>query len=63
MIGKVSFSDDQLFENLAAFMDAIHKARPTGAKGEYIRNITLATTMGPGIKIDPSDTHNLEVSE
>lgn len=63
MIGKVSFSDDQLFDNLAAFMDAIHKARPTGAKGEYIRNITLATTMGPGVKVDPSDTHNLEVSE
>ncbi|HSM70176.1 MAG TPA: 50S ribosomal protein L1 [Anaerolineales bacterium] len=62
-VGKVSFSDDQLFENFAALMDAIHKARPAGAKGEYIKNISLATTMGPGIKVDPSDTHNLKVSE
>ncbi len=62
-VGKVSFSDDQLFENFAALMDAIHKARPTGAKGEYIRHITMATTMGPGIRVNPSDTHKLEVSE
>jgi large subunit ribosomal protein L1 len=62
-VGKVSFSDDQLYENFAAVMDAIHKARPTGAKGEYIRRITMSSTMGPGIKIDPSDTHKLEVSE
>jgi large subunit ribosomal protein L1 len=62
-VGKVSFSDDQLYENFAALMDAIHKARPTGAKGEYIRHITMATTMGPGIRVNPSDTHRLEVSE
>jgi large subunit ribosomal protein L1 len=62
-VGKVSFSEDQLFENFSALMDAIHKSRPTGAKGEYIRNITLATTMGPGIKVNPSDTQKLEVSE
>lgn len=62
-VGKVSFSDDQLFENFAALMDAIHKARPAGAKGEYIKHITMATTMGPGIKINPGDTHKLEVSE
>jgi large subunit ribosomal protein L1 len=62
-VGKVSFSDDQLYENFAAVMDAIHKARPTGAKVEYIRRITMSSTMGPGIKIDPSDTHKLEVSE
>lgn len=63
MVGKVSFSEDQLLENFAALMDAIHKSRPSGAKGEYIKSITLATTMGPGIKVDPSDTHKLEVSE
>jgi len=62
-VGKVSFSDDQLYENFAALMDAIHKARPAGAKGEYIKHITLATTMGPGIKVNPGDTHKLEVSE
>jgi large subunit ribosomal protein L1 len=63
MIGKVSFSEDQLFENFAALMDAIHKSRPSGAKGEYIKNISLSTTMGPGIKVNPSDTQKLEVSE
>ena len=62
-VGKVSFSDDQLYDNFAAVMDAIHKARPSGAKGEYIKRITMASTMGPGIKIDPANTHNLEVSE
>lgn len=62
-VGKVSFSDDQLYENFAAVMDAIHKARPAGAKGEYIKRITMSSTMGPGIKIDPGDTHKLEVSE
>ena len=62
-VGKVSFSDDQLYDNFAAVMDAIHKSRPTGAKGEYIKRITMSTTMGPGIKVDPSDTHKLEVSE
>lgn len=62
-VGKVSFSDDQLYENFAALMDAIHKARPAGAKGEYIKHISMATTMGPGINVDPSDTHKLEVSE
>jgi len=62
-VGKVSFSDDHLYDNFAAVMDAIHKARPTGAKGEYIRRITMSSTMGPGIKIDPNDTHKLEVSE
>ncbi|HSG45639.1 MAG TPA: 50S ribosomal protein L1 [Anaerolineales bacterium] len=61
-VGKVSFSDDQLYENFAAVMDAIHKARPAGAKGEYIKRITMSSTMGPGIKVDPSDTHNFEVS-
>ena len=62
-VGKASFSDDQLYDNFAALMDAIHKARPAGAKGEYIRHITMTTTMGPGIKINPGDTHKLEVSE
>jgi len=62
-VGKVSFTDDQLYENFAAVMDAIHKARPTGAKGEYIKRVTMSSTMGPGIKVDPSDTHKLEVSE
>ena len=51
-IGKVSFSGDQLAENLAAFMETIVKARPSAAKGTYIRSATLSSTMGPGIKLD-----------
>lgn len=51
-IGKVSFSADSLFENLAAFMEAIKKAKPSAAKGTFIRHITLTSTMGPGIKLD-----------
>jgi large subunit ribosomal protein L1 len=62
-VGKVSFNADQLYENFAALMDAVHKARPSGAKGEYIRKITLATTMGPGIKVNPGDTFKLEGTE
>lgn len=61
-IGKVSFSEDQLLDNFSALMDAVHKARPAGAKGEYIKRITLATTMGPGIKVNPAETHKLEVT-
>ncbi len=51
-IGKVSFTEQALSENLATVLDAVVKARPSGAKGQYIRSITLASTMGPGIKVD-----------
>ncbi len=61
-IGKVSFEAEKLYENFAALMDAIKKARPTGAKGNYIRRITIATTMGPGIKVDAAMAQSLEVS-
>lgn len=61
-IGKVSFETDKLYENFAAFMDAIRKARPTGAKGSYIKRITVTTTMGPGIKVEPNEAQALEVS-
>lgn len=52
-IGKASFDAQKLFENFAALMEAIKKARPTGAKGTYIRKISVAATMGPGVKVDP----------
>jgi large subunit ribosomal protein L1 len=59
-VGKVSFNPDQLYENFAALMEAVHKARPAGAKGEYIKRITLTTTMGPGIKVNPGETYKFE---
>lgn len=52
-IGKVSFSEEQLLENFNAVMDALIKARPTAAKGQYLRNISVSSTMGPGIKTTP----------
>ena len=52
-IGKASFSEDQLNENLTAFIGAVKRARPAAAKGTYIQRITVANTMGPGIKLDP----------
>ncbi|HEV8574705.1 MAG TPA: 50S ribosomal protein L1 [Dehalococcoidia bacterium] len=51
-LGKVSFSEDALMENLTSLIDAIVREKPSGAKGQYIRSLTLTTTMGPGIKLD-----------
>jgi large subunit ribosomal protein L1 len=51
-IGKASFDDDKLLDNYQAVMDEILRAKPAGAKGKYIRSATLATTMGPGIRVD-----------
>jgi large subunit ribosomal protein L1 len=53
-VGKVSFSADKLTENVAAFMDAVVRAKPAAAKGTYIRSVTLSSTMGPGVRIDPA---------
>jgi len=51
-IGKVSFSDEALLQNLSALMDAIVKAKPSAVKGQYLKSITIASTMGPGIKLN-----------
>ena len=59
-IGKASFSADRLFENFVAVMEAIRKAKPPGAKGTYLRKITMASTMGPGVKVDPMQAQALE---
>lgn len=57
-VGKASFSQDKLTENVNAFLTAIAKARPSGAKGTFMKRITLSSTMGPGVKVDTSDvTH------
>ncbi len=52
IIGKVSFTEEQLLENLVAFVSLIIKVKPSTVKGEYVKNISISTTMGPGIKID-----------
>jgi large subunit ribosomal protein L1 len=51
-VGKVSFDEAQLVDNLAALVDAVNRAKPSGAKGQYLRTLTVATTMGPGIRVD-----------
>ncbi|MFN2581867.1 MAG: 50S ribosomal protein L1 [Candidatus Dormibacteria bacterium] len=52
-IGKASFDDDKLRDNFAALMDAIVRAKPQAAKGTYVRTVTIAATMGPGVHVDP----------
>ena len=61
-IGKASFSTKKLEENLATLMSAIKKARPPAAKGSYVKKITLTSTMGPGIKVDPFQALSMEIS-
>jgi large subunit ribosomal protein L1 len=53
-LGKVSFSEQQLSENLNAFMDQIVRAKPSGAKGTYLKSVTISSTMGPAVPIDPN---------
>ncbi len=51
-IGKVSFSDEKLAQNIRAFVEAVTRAKPTGAKGTYLKKVSLASTMGPGVSVD-----------
>jgi large subunit ribosomal protein L1 len=51
-IGKVSFDDGKLAENVRAFVDAVAKARPSGAKGTYMKKVSLTSTMGPSVSVD-----------
>ena len=51
-VGKTSFSEAQLVDNLRAFVDAINRAKPSGAKGTYLKKVSISSTMGPGVKID-----------
>ena len=59
VIGKRDFDEKLLLENYAAVIDELIRAKPSAAKGRYIRSITLATTMGPGIKVDPTRTRDI----
>jgi large subunit ribosomal protein L1 len=59
-VGKASFEGDKLMQNIAAFMDAVKKARPPAAKGTYIRKVVFTSAMGPGIKVDPVSIQALE---
>jgi len=61
-IGKSNFSKEQLAENFTALMEAVQRARPPAAKGQYIRRITLAPTMGPGVKIDVFQASQLQTA-
>ena len=53
-VGKASFAEPQLIENIKAFADAVQKARPAGAKGTFIQRVAVSSSMGPGVKIDPA---------
>jgi len=53
-VGKASFPEDKLVENIKAFADAVNRAKPAGAKGTFIKKVSLSSTMGPGLKLDPS---------
>lgn len=61
-VGKVSFEEDKLLDNVATMVDAVVKAKPSGAKGQYVRSATLTTTMGPGIMLDLQPTLSLKVN-
>ncbi|SKA11851.1 50S ribosomal protein L1 [Consotaella salsifontis] len=56
-VGKVSFDAKALKENILSFVDAVQKAKPSGAKGNYVKRVALSSTMGPGVKVDPSTLH------
>jgi large subunit ribosomal protein L1 len=53
-VGKASFSEEKIVENIRAFADAVQKSRPQGAKGQFINRVAISSTMGPGVKIEPA---------
>jgi len=63
VIGKASFEPEKLVENYAAALEEVNRAKPSAAKGRYLRKVTVATSMGPGIPVDPNRTRNLLVDE
>ena len=63
IIGKVSFTPEQLVENYGAVYDEILRMKPSAAKGKYVKSITVASTMSPGVKVDSSVTRNYTETE
>jgi large subunit ribosomal protein L1 len=63
IIGKASFSEAQLVENYAAALDEILRAKPSAAKGTYLKKVAVATTMGPGILVDPKVTRHFTAAD
>jgi len=60
-VGKVSFSPSQIYENIAALMEAVKAAKPSGSKGVYIKSVTFTSTMGPGVHVDVAGAQNMQV--
>jgi large subunit ribosomal protein L1 len=56
-VGKASFTEQALLENIKAFADAVQKSKPAGAKGTYVKRVSVSSTMGPGVHVDPSSVH------
>lgn len=61
-VGKLSFTEEQIFDNIAALMEAVKAARPAAAKGAYIKSVTFTSTMSPGIRVDPSAAQSMKPS-
>ena len=61
-VGKVSFTEQQIYENITALMDAVKAAKPSGAKGAYIKSVTFTSTMGPGIRVDSTGAQSMQAS-
>ncbi len=62
-IGKVSFTPEQLYENMAALMDTVRIAKPSGAKGTYVKSVVITTSMGPGIRINPTEAQAMSLEK
>jgi large subunit ribosomal protein L1 len=54
-VGKASFTEEQILQNVKAFVDAVAKAKPSGAKGTFVKKVAISTTMGPGVRVDPGN--------
>ena len=62
-VGKASFTAEKLYENVAAYLEAVKKAKPSGAKGQFIKRVTISSTMGPGVRVDLANAMNLGALE